>query len=163
VAKPKTKKPSRKFSPFRLAALAVLIAVLALAYNNLNSNAQRQDHDTERKKDLGILQSDAEAYYVKTGKYPTLAQFNDAGFRAANLPNIQLPNLRDPNWSSANPACSVNGQAILQASATQARGCYAYVTQPAGCDNSAAGDCLSYKLSANLESIDTGYTKQSLN
>lgn len=162
MSRPKTKKSKPKFSTAQ--ALTLIVAAFALAYfaSYLYKGISQRDHDAQRKTDLDFLQSQIEAYRSRSGKYPSLAQLNDAVFRLSNLTGLKITDLQDPAWNKRNHGCSVNGLVILQNSSPPAPGCYSYSASPAGCDNGPNGDCLGYSLTANLESGGLFYTKQSL-
>lgn len=159
--KAKIKRLKRRKRITRLIALAVVIIGLALILSGLHKQNQRKSRDAERKSDLSILQAKLEDYRDKKGFYPSLSQLNDSNFRNSNLAPLDQSILRDPRWNSSNRSCSVGGTVIFQAS-TPASGCYAYTPTPAGCDNSAGGNCLDYSLSVVLEADGSVYTKQSI-
>ncbi len=129
-----------------LAVILILGALVFVTYNGI----QQKTRDTERKTDVNALHGQLEAYQAQNGKYPTLANFNDATFRSTNMKGLDAANLQDPKG---------NAQALVAAPSSTA---YSYSVAPANCDNGAGGDCTSYTLTATLEGGGT-YVKQSLN
>jgi len=94
-----------------------------------------------------------EAYNATAGRYPFLTSpggLNDSAFRVANMKGLPDGALQDPKGVAATLAGAA------------AANIYSYVTSPAGCDNAANGDCVSYVLTATLESGGT-FVKQSSN
>jgi type II secretion system protein G len=142
----------KKYSGFTIVELLIVIVVIGIlaalvvtTYNGIQQKAR----DTERKTDINAIHGQLEAYQAQNGKYPTLANVNDATFRSANMKGLDAAALQDPKGAS---------QAVCASGAN----CYLYVVSPANCDNGANGDCTSYTLTANLEAGGT-YDKQSLN
>lgn len=114
---------------------------------SINSHAD----DAKRKADLSALQTQLEAYFAQNGRYPTLADVNDATWRQANMPSLQAGALQDPAASSA------------MLSAAPQKGSYSYEPKDnsgGACDDKTA-DCVSYKLTAYL-SDGTTITKVNL-
>jgi prepilin-type N-terminal cleavage/methylation domain-containing protein len=126
--------------------IGILAALVLVTYNGVQQKAR----DTERKTDIQALASHLEVYNAQNGRYATLANMNDATFRAANMKGLDSNALQDPK-GAAQTLCST-----VQAN------CYAYVTTPANCDNGANGDCTNYVLTATLEAGGT-FVKQSSN
>jgi type II secretory pathway pseudopilin PulG len=123
-----------------------LAALVVTTYNGIQQKAR----DTERKTDVNAIHGQVEAYQAQNGKYPTLANVNDATFRSANMKGLDPAALQDPKG---------NAQTLVASPSATA---YAYAVSPANCDNGANGDCTSYTLTATLEAGGT-YVKQSLN
>jgi type II secretion system protein G len=145
-----SKKNNRGFTIVELLIVIVVIGILAALVIVTYNGIQQKARDTERKTDINAVASHMEAYNAQNGRYPTLANVNDATFRSANLKGLDPAALQDPKGAS---------QALT---ATVGANQYAYVAEPAGCDNGANGDCLQYTLTATLEGGGT-YVKQSLN
>ncbi len=139
--------------------VVILGALVALTY----SGVQAKNRNGDRQTAIDTLQSQLETYYyAENTKYPTLAQLNDAAWRAKNLPKLAANGLQDPRWSAKVTACTTGGKAV--AAATPAANCYSYqVTAANGdaCDNVKV-DCVHYTLTAFLEGGDK-YVKSSLN
>lgn len=144
------KKNNRGFTIVELLIVIVVIGILAALVIVTYNGIQQKARDTERKTDINALHGQAEAYQAQNGKYPTLANYNDATFRAANLKGLDPAALQDPKGAA---------QTLLAAPAANG---YSYQVTPAGCDNAANGDCTQYTLTATLEGGGT-YVKQSLN
>jgi prepilin-type N-terminal cleavage/methylation domain-containing protein len=143
------KKTNRGFTIVELLIVIVVIGILAALVIVTYNGIQQKARDTERKTDVNAIHGQVEAYYAQNGKYPTLANVNDATFRSNNMKGLDPAALQDPKGTS---------QAVCASGAD----CYLYVAAPANCDNAANGDCASYTLTANLEAGGT-YVKQSLN
>lgn len=115
------------------------------------SSGADAEHDAEREADLVALQGKLETYYEQSGKYPTLANMNDAEFRARYLAGLDDAALRDPEATDDVKGLTSNPE----------QGAYAYKPEPNGCDNGAAS-CTGYTLLAYLSTGETP-TKTSLN
>lgn len=144
------RKNSRGFTIVELLIVIVVIGILAALVIVTYNGIQQKARDTERKTDVNAIHGQVEAYYAQNGKYPTLANVNDATFRSANMKGLDAAALQDPKGSS---------QAVCASSTAT---CYGYTVTPSNCDNSTNGDCTAYTLTATLEAGGT-YTKQSLN
>lgn len=108
--------------------------------------------DTERMTDIKAIYSQVEAFYGNTGRYPTLANLNDAKWRAANMSGILEQQLKDPKGTSAT---------LLKSPAPNA---YSYVVTASDgteCNNSTK-DCTQYTLTTTLDNGEK-YTKINLN
>lgn len=150
---------NRGFTIVELLIVIVVIGILAALVVTTFNGIQQKARDTERKTDVNAIHGQLEAYQAENGKYPSLANVNDATFRDANL-DLDTAALRDPRWASSNTNCTDTGVVTLQGSVTPASGCYGYLPTPANCDNATA-DCTSYTLVANLEAGGL-YQKDSL-
>jgi prepilin-type N-terminal cleavage/methylation domain-containing protein len=144
------KKKTSGFTIVELLIVIVVIGILAALVITTYNGIQQKARDTERKTDVNAVHGQVEAYNAQNGKYPTLANVNDATFRSANMKGLDAAALADPKNAGSQQLCGTVGS-----------GCYAYVTSPTGCDNTAT-DCTSYVLTATLEAGGT-YVKQSLN
>lgn len=144
------KKNNRGFTIVELLIVIVVIGILAALVIVTYNGIQQKARDTERKTDINALASHLEAYNASAGRYPTLVNVNDTAFRAANMKGLPGDALQDPKGAA---------QTLVD---TPAANSYAYVPSPTGCDNAAGGDCVSYVLTATLESGGT-FVKQSSN
>jgi prepilin-type N-terminal cleavage/methylation domain-containing protein len=159
----KNNKIQKGFTIVELLIVIVVIGILAALVVTTYNGIQQRARDTERKTDLNALHSQAEAYQAQNGKYPSVADMNDATFISTSLKGLDPAALKDPKWSTSNPDCVNSGNVQLQDSGTPTAGCYGYQAVPTGCDNGANGDCTGYTITANLESGGTYFVKQSLN
>jgi len=130
----------------------------SLNLNDLNSNSSNNAtgsvaaRDTERETDIKALHGQVEAYYAQNGKYPTLANLNDATWRLQYMKGLNSSALRDPSSFSST----------LVAAPT--KNAYSYVVKgnnSVTCDNVNV-DCTTYTLTATLEKGGT-YSKLNLN
>jgi len=145
------KKGNRGFTIVELLIVIVVIGILAALVIVTYNGIQQKARDTERKTDINALHGQLEAYQAQNGRYPTLADMNNATFRAANLKGLDPEALKDPKGTAQTLA------------GTAGANVYSYVATPANCDNTPAnGDCLQYTLTATLEGGGT-YAKASLN
>lgn len=144
------KTTSRGFTIVELLIVIVVIGILAALVIVTYNGIQQKARDTERKTDVNALHGQLEAYQAQNGKYPTLANVNDATFRSTNMKGLDAAALQDPKGTAQTLADAV------------AANVYAYVAAPANCDNGVGGDCTSYTMTATLEGGGT-YVKQSLN
>lgn len=108
--------------------------------------------NTERQTDIKALHGQIEAYYAQNGKYPTLANVNDANWRAANMKGLDKEALKDPAGSSytlaAAPAAKVYS--------------YEVTTDDGKACNDTTADCTMYTLTATYDGGGT-FTKTNLN
>lgn len=110
------------------------------------SGRNEQAKDTERKTDLGELQSQLEAYYAGNGMYPAISDLNNAAWRSANMAGLDTQTLADPDGHIPT--------LLNEATKTQ----YGYASlmcSPGG------GNCQSYVLTADLSTGEI-YKLQSL-
>jgi len=147
-------KKQQGFTIVELLIVIVVIGILAALVITTFNGIQQKGRDTERQTDIKALHGQLEAYYAQNGRYPTLANLNDATFRGTSMKGLDSAALKDPKGTAEE----------LKASTTT--NYYVYTVSPASCDNGSAGDCTGYVLSAKLEgkidNLDT-YTKNSLN
>jgi type II secretory pathway pseudopilin PulG len=138
--------------------LCILVALIGLTY----SGVRAKDRNAERQTAVDVLKGQLESYYAQTNMYPTLAELNDAAWRAKNLPHLRNNTLEDPRYDKNVAACTVNGAVGLAGKPTA--NCYSYqVTSAEGsdCDNDKT-PCAHYTLTASLEGSEQ-YVKSSLN
>jgi len=126
----------------------------AIDYNSNSSlfSSSSNAQDTERQADILSLFGQVEAYYAQNGRYPTLANLNDASWRATNMQGLDKEALRDPQET---------GYTIVGAPAVHS---YAYAVKGAdnkACDNT-QNDCTQYTLTAEL-STGQPYSRTNLN
>lgn len=143
-------KLSRGFTIVELLIVIVVIGILATLVVTTYSGIQQKTRDTARKTDISALHGQIEAYQAEAGKYPTLANINDAAFRTANMKGLDPAALQDPKGTA---------QTLNNAPGANV---YSYVATPANCDNDINGDCTGYTLTATLEAGGT-FVKTALN
>lgn len=140
------------FTIVELLIVIVVIGILAALVITTFSGIQQRARNTERETDLKAVQGQLEAYYADNGRYPTLANLNDASWRTSNNIKLDKEALYDPKGDKTS---------TTPLAATAAANVYAYAVTPAGCDNTAAnGDCTAYTLTATKEGGGT-YVKTS--
>ncbi len=137
------------FTIIELLIVIIVIGILATLVITTFSGIQRNARNRAREADINALHSQLEYYYGQNSKYPTLADMNDAAWRAANLKGLDSGALSDPQG---------NVETLVGAPAA---GSYSYVVTPTGCNN-AGTDCTGYTLTATYEGGGT-FVKNSLN
>lgn len=149
----------RRQSGFTIVELLIVIVVIIILAGLVITTfvgVQQKARDTERRTDINAVHAQIEAYYSQSGKYPSLANINDAtastGFRAVNFKGLDANAYADPKTTG-----TTTFSATAPATGTYV---YGYVVTPSGCDNTAT-DCTGYTLVTNLESGGT-YTKTGL-
>ncbi|GAC1387027.1 MAG: hypothetical protein NVS1B7_6220 [Candidatus Saccharimonadales bacterium] len=146
------KQDKQGFTIVELLIVIVVIGILAALVINTFVGIQQKARDTKRQTDIRALYSQAEAYYTQNGKYPTLANFNDATWRANNIKGLDQEALKDPRSNSyvlvAAPVVNSYAYAVSASDGT-------------ACDNSTK-DCVQYTLTATLESGGT-FVRTNLN
>lgn len=143
------KKKQSGFTIIELLIVIIVIGILATLVITTFSGIQRNARNRAREADLNALHSQIEYYYGQNNKYPTLANLNDATWRAANLKGLDAEALKDPQGANATLV------------AAPAAGSYSYVVTPTDCNN-AGTDCTAYVLTATYEGEGT-FVKNSLN
>lgn len=138
------------FTIVELLIVIVVIGILAGLVVTTFTGIQQKARNTERQTDIKAIHGQVEAYYAQNGKYPTLANLNDATWRTANMKGLDEEALQDPKGAA---------QTLVDAPAANS---YAYAVGPANCDNGAGGDCATYTLTATNEGGGT-YSKDNLN
>lgn len=99
--------------------------------------------DEERKGELFALMEALNYYHSTNGQYPTLANMNDPGFRAANFPNLTEDDFKDPAGTDS---------IFVKILSTNTLGKYGYMAGKvnAPCDGN-ANNCQSVTLMANVD------------
>ncbi len=140
------------FTIVELLIVIVVIGILAALVVTTFTGIQQKARNTERQTDVKAIHGQIEAYYAQNGKYPTLANLNDATFRTANMKGLDEEALKDPKGSAASLA------------GTAAANTYSYAvlaSDDTACDNSTK-DCAKYTLTATYEGGGT-FSKSNLN
>lgn len=143
------KRKQAGFTIIELLIVIVVIGILATLVITTFSGIQRNARNRAREADINALHSQVEYYYGQNSKYPTLANLNDAAWRAANLKGLDAEALKDPQGTASTLV------------GAPAAGSYSYVVTPTDCNN-AGTDCTGYTLTATYEGEGT-FTKNSLN
>lgn len=107
--------------------------------------------NVERQTDIKALHAQLEAYFAQHGKYPTLLNMNDAGWRKANMKGLDDAALKDPKGTSTT----------LTAKATVNSYSYDVTNLDNKACNNSTVDCDDYTLTATLDGGGT-YVKNSL-
>lgn len=142
------------FTIVELLIVIIIIGILAGLVITQVLGANQQARDTDRKNDINSVATQLEAYFAKTGGYPTNANLNDSTWRTNNSFNAGdgAKAFSDP---MSNTVTTLD--ATLPSTAT---GHYTYIPGPTGCvsptdDQGAATAtgtfCNSYELTALLE------------
>ncbi len=152
---------SQGFTIIELVVVIVILCILGVLVALTYSGVQAGNRDRQRQADIDILQSQLETYYARNDRYPSLAQINDATWRAENMKDLAEDKLTDPSWA-AKSLCTANDRVILADQPVE--NCYSYqitASDGSACDNASA-ICGRYTLTATLENGET-YVKASLN
>lgn len=146
------KRKESGFTIVELLIVIVVIGILAALVVTTFSGIQRKARDSERQTDINAVASQLEAYHAQNGKYPGLADLQNATFISDNLKGLDPAAMKDPKIGSATtfPVGTVT--------ATN----YGYAPEPSGC-SSTGTECTSYVLTADLEGSTDNYVKRSLN
>jgi prepilin-type N-terminal cleavage/methylation domain-containing protein len=145
-------KKQKGFTIVELLIVIVVIGILATLVIVTFSGIQQKGRNSQRQTDINALASHVEAYYASEGKYPTLANLNDATWRTTNTKGLDPAALADPKNAST--------QTLVGAVPAAGTYSYAYVATPTNCDNGTGGDCTGYTLTAHTEGGDD-YVKKS--
>src|SRR3954463_3155357 len=94
-------KASKGFTIVELLIVIVVIGILAALVITTYNGIQQKARDTERKTDVNAVHGQVEAYNAQNGKYPTLANVNDATFRSTNMKGLDAAALADPKNSGS--------------------------------------------------------------
>lgn len=146
------KRKEQGFTIVELLIVIVVIGILAALFITTFTGIQQKARNTERQTDVKALHGQIEAYYAQNGKYPTLANMNDASWRASNMKGLDAEALKDPKGAA---------QTLVSAAAANAYSYDVLASDDTACDNSAK-DCAKYTLTATYEGGGT-FTKSNLN
>ncbi len=109
---------------------------------------QEETRDTKRHADINMIQTQLEAFFSQFGYYPSLADINNAAWRAANMKSLDPTGLVDPLHTGPTVA--------LAAVPTPAA--YAYTVtnnDGASCEHDDK-TCAQYTLTATFEGTVNG-------
>ena len=131
--------------PELLLMVLIIIILAGLVLTNYQA-AQAKERDTQRVKDINLIDTKLETYYNEKNAYP-------ATFTATELFNIDGDALKDPNGKTIviHPAVadSTAAQAVANPLATSSSS-YIYIPYPAGCTNE-ANNCTGFVLKTYIE------------
>lgn len=131
--------------PELLLMVLIIIILSGLVLTNYQA-ARAKERDTQRVKDINLIDNKLETYYNEKNAYP-------ATFNAQELFNIEAGALKDPNNQTivinAPVADSTAAQAVANPTAAS-KSSYLYVPYPAGCTN-AANNCTGFVLKTYIE------------
>jgi prepilin-type N-terminal cleavage/methylation domain-containing protein len=136
------KRKQSGFTIVELLIVIVVIGILAAIIITTFTGVQKKARDADRKSDINAIYSQVEVYFAQNSKYPTLANLNDTTWRDANVKGLSADTIHAPNASNA----------LISDTTSTATDVYIYAPGPANCDNGANGDCVSFTITANLES-----------
>lgn len=147
--------------PELLLMFLIIIILAGLVLANYQA-ARAKERDTQRVKDINLIDSKLETYHNDKNAYP-------ATFNAQELFNIDAQALKDPNNHdiviSAPVADSTAAQAVPNPTASS-KSSYLYIPYPAGCTN-AANNCTGFVLKTYIEkptsTTPNPYTKVGIN
>lgn len=146
--------------PELLLMVLVIIILSGLVLTNYQA-ARAKERDTQRVKDINMIENKLETYYNEKNAYP-------ATFSSAELFNLDENVLKDPNNKLIviNPPVADSTAAQAVANPTAATPSYLYVPYPSGCTNE-ANNCAGYVLKTYIEkptsTTPNPYTKVGIN
>lgn len=112
------------FTTIEIVVVIVIIFILSGLILATRKGIDQKQDNTERKNDINALRVGLESYYSQYGKYPTLADVNNPGWRAQNMKDLSREDLRDPeskNYTlAAKPGKNVYAYAVAS---TTGRAC----------------------------------------
>lgn len=144
------------FTIVELMIVIIIIGILAALVITQVLGATQQARDTSRKNNVNNISTQLEAYFAKTGGYPTNTDINTAAWRTGNL-------FSAGNNGAAFADASSPSYTTLDATApTAAPGHLAYIPGPAGCVSPTAADgtantgtfCTTYTVEVALENLN---------
>jgi type II secretory pathway pseudopilin PulG len=147
--------------PELLLMVLIIIVLSGLVLTNYQA-ARAKQRDTQRVKDINLIDNKLETYYNEKNAYP-------ASFNAQDLYNIDSNALKDPNNHAiiihAPVVDSTAAQAIAKPTSTS-KSSYLYIPYPDGCTN-AANNCTGFVLKTYIEkptsTTPNPYTKVGIN
>jgi type II secretion system protein G len=157
------------FTIVELLIVIVIIGILAGLVVTQILGATAKARDTERKTDIDQIANQLEAYYAKTGGYPSATDLGTLAWRTPNEVSMgdSAKSMYDP--SITVPASVPATYTFGNNTAPTAIGAYNYVPTPASCNSPtdsatppAAGAtpyCTGYTLATYLENDKKAYTK----
>lgn len=152
----------RGFTLIELLIVSIVVGILATLVAMTYSGVQAKNRNARRQTDIQKIQSELETFYAKHSKYPSIAELNNAGWRAKNMKELPADTISDPMWKTTVNACTAAEQAIFTEKPTEK--CYTY--QAITASGTACIDekiaCAQYTLTSVLEGGEK-YVKSSLN
>lgn len=152
-------------SGFTVPELLLIILVVLILSGLLLANyqgARAKERDTERVKDINLIENKLETYYNVNNSYP-------ANFNSRQLFGIPNDSLNDPNGHQIVFAAPVADATAAQAQANPtatSKSSYLYIPYPAGCTNDAK-NCTGFILKTFIEkptsTTPNPYTKVGIN
>jgi type II secretory pathway pseudopilin PulG len=147
--------------PELLLMVLVIIILAGLVLTNYQA-ARAKERDTQRIKDVNLIDSKLETYYNQNNAYP-------ASFTSKDLFGIADENLKDPNNQLIVIHAPVGDSTAAQAvpnPLVSSKSSYLYIPYPAGCTN-AANNCSGFVLKTYVEkptsTTPNPYTKVGIN
>lgn len=149
------RQPQHGFTTIELVLILLVIGILLALVINTRSGVQQNERNSERQRDIKELRNGLEGYFANANRYPTLQEFNDAGWRATYLKTVEGDVFKDPRSQTTGAGLFTDKTTTdsYTYSVTSASG------EPCG---SAQAPCTQYTLTANLEG-GGNFTKSNLN
>jgi prepilin-type N-terminal cleavage/methylation domain-containing protein len=140
------------FTIVELLIVIVIIGILATLVIVTFSGVQQRARDSERKTDINAVAGQLEAFYASNGYYPPQVDFESATFRDANEIRIDTKAFDDPSDNAGDAFTA--GVAAGGSNPPREYFYQAYQEDGTTACNTAAAQCASYVVSANLEGRD---------
>jgi len=149
------KKQSKGFTIVELLIVIVIIGILATLVIVTFTGIQQKARDSQRKTDIGAVNSHVTAYYAETGTYPTLAMLNDSAWVAKHMKGLDPEALVDPKGGALTGTSDADQYGYAAGVGNLTTACTEAGTTP---DQTA--NCDTFQLTATLEGGGT-FTKSS--
>lgn len=147
--------------PELLLMVLIIIILAGLVLTNYQA-ARAKERDTQRVKDINLIDNKLEGYYNNKNAYP-------ATFDAKELFNIDEGALKDPNNHTIvihPPVIDSTAAKAVSDPTASSKSSYLYIPYPAGCTNE-ANNCTGFILKTYIEkptsTTPNPYTKVGIN
>ena len=146
------KKQSKGFTIVELLIVIVIIGILATLVIVTFTGIQQKARDSQRKTDIGAVNSHITAYYAETGTYPTLGMLQDSAWVSAHMKGLDPAALDDPKGAvGSGLGATASGTQYGYSATAGGAACPAET----GTSPDQVSTCDGFTLTANLEAGGT--------